>query len=403
MNNATNNATNNAITAGAWVSGSDAPEKTHLTIGFMPLTDCASLILACELGLDKKYGLNITLSREASWSALRDKLVLGELDAAHSLYSMIYGTHLGLGNLQKNPMAILMGLNHNGQAITLSNQLRDQGVVNGTSLKKRADKNQRQLTFAHTYPTGTHAMWLYYWLAAHDINPLTDVQTVAVPPQHMGSIMRCGDLDGFCGGEPWNARAIHEGAGFTATTSQAIWNNHPEKVLATRYSFIERYPKTARSLISALLEASRYADTYRHKEDFAQLIIDKANIDAPAQLVAQRMTGRYENGLGKIWQDKYPLKFFDDGQVNYPHYAHGIWFLTQLYRWGLLEQEPDYLAISKEINQVPLYCEVARYLGVSIPEPVSSITLFDGIKFDAASAPAYSNHFSIRARETTVI
>ncbi|MES2488355.1 MAG: CmpA/NrtA family ABC transporter substrate-binding protein, partial [Pseudomonadota bacterium] len=149
----------------AW-AGTGALEKTDLTIGFIPLTDCASIVMASELGLFKKYGLNVTVSKEASWAAVRDKLVLGQLDAAHVLYGLVYGAHLGIGS-QKKDMAILMGLNHNGQAITLSNKLKDAGVVDGASLKKVVDKKEREYTFAQTFPTGTHAMWLYYWLGAN--------------------------------------------------------------------------------------------------------------------------------------------------------------------------------------------------------------------------------------------
>ena len=143
----------------AWAAGSDKPEKTKLTIGFIPLTDCASVVMASELGLFKKYGLDVTVSKEASWAAVRDKLTNGEIDAAHVLYGMMYGVTLGIGGQAKD-MAVLMTLNNNGQAITLSNQLKDKGVIDGASLKKLVAAEPREYTFAQTFPTGTHAMWL---------------------------------------------------------------------------------------------------------------------------------------------------------------------------------------------------------------------------------------------------
>jgi hypothetical protein len=157
-----------AIRAGAWAQGSDAPEKKEVKIGFIPLTDCASVVVASVMEFDKKYGIKIVPSKEASWAAVRDKLVNGELDAAHVLYGLIYGVQLGIGG-PKRDMAILMNLNHNGQAITLSNQLKDKGAIDGPKLRALIDREKREYTFAQTFPTGTHAMWIYYWLAAQGI------------------------------------------------------------------------------------------------------------------------------------------------------------------------------------------------------------------------------------------
>ena len=151
------------------------PEKTEVKVGFIPLTDCASVIVASKMGFDKKYGITIVPSKEASWAAVRDKLVNGELDASHALYGMIYGVHLGVGGPKKD-MAVLMTLNQNGQGITLSNQLKEKGATTGPALAKLIKAEPREYTFAQTFPTGTHAMWLYYWLAAHGVNPLTDVK-----------------------------------------------------------------------------------------------------------------------------------------------------------------------------------------------------------------------------------
>ena len=224
-----------------------APEKSQVSIGFIALTDCASIIMAQELGLFRKYGLEVTLSKQPSWAAVRDRVTLGELDAAHMLYGQVYGVHLGVGGPRKD-MAVLMGLNHNGQGIVLSNELRERGVTDGPSLKKLIDRKERSYTFAQTFPTGTHAMWLFYWLAAAGIDPLRDVKVITVPPPQMVANMRAGNMDGYCVGEPWGgARAIHDGIGFSVTTTQAMWRNHPEKVLGTTREFVEKYPNTARA------------------------------------------------------------------------------------------------------------------------------------------------------------
>ncbi|WP_300716008.1 CmpA/NrtA family ABC transporter substrate-binding protein, partial [Hydrogenophaga sp.] len=144
--------------SGVWAAGSDAPEKTEVKIGFIPLTDCASVVMAAELGLDKKHGVKIIPTKEASWAGVRDKLVNGELDMAHVLYGLIYGLQLGTAGPRKD-MAILMNLNQNGQAITLSKKLAEKGAVDGPSLAKLMATEKREYTFAQTFPTGTHAMW----------------------------------------------------------------------------------------------------------------------------------------------------------------------------------------------------------------------------------------------------
>ncbi|HXG28642.1 MAG TPA: CmpA/NrtA family ABC transporter substrate-binding protein [Nevskiales bacterium] len=381
----------------AWAAGSDAPEKTDLAIGFIPLTDCASVVMAGELGLYKKYGLNVTVSKEASWAAVRDKLILGQLDAAHVLYGLIYGAHLGIGS-QKKDMAILMGLNHNGQAITLSNKLRDMGVKDGTSLKAAIDKKGREYTFAQTFPTGTHAMWLYYWLAAHGIDPFVDVKNITIPPPQMVANMRVGNMDGYCVGEPWNARAIFDKIGFTATTTQAIWKNHPEKVLGTTRAFVDQYPNTTRAMMRAVLEASRHIDTLANRARVSEIIAGKSYVNAPPPVILGRMLGEYEDGAGKSWKDPDFMKFHNDGEVNFPYLSHGIWFMTQHRRWGLLKEDVDYLAVARQVNQVAIYTEVAKAMGISVPaSPLKTETLFDGVTFDPARPAEYAAGFKLRA------
>lgn len=170
-----------AVRQGAWAAGTDAPEKHEVRVGFIPLTDCASVVVAATEGFDRKHGIRIVLSRESSWAAIRDQLISGELDAAHVLYGLVYGVQMGIGGV-RNDMAVLMTLSNNGQGITWSNQLRDRGVTDGAGLKALIDTEPRSLAFAQTFPTGTHAMWLSYWLASQGIDPVADVKTIVVPP-----------------------------------------------------------------------------------------------------------------------------------------------------------------------------------------------------------------------------
>lgn len=382
---------------GVWAAGSDAPEKKEVKIGFIPLTDCASVVMASVLGIDQKYGVKIVPTKEASWPGVRDKLVNGELDFAHVLYGLIYGVHLGTAGPKKD-MAVLMNLNHNGQAITLSKKLADKGAVDGASLAKLMQTDKREYTFAQTFPTGTHAMWIYYWLAAHGINPMKDAKVITVPPPQMVANMRVGNMDGFCVGEPWNHRAIMDGIGITATTTQAIWQDHPEKVLGTTAEFVQKYPNTARAVTAAILEAGKWIDAgLQNKLKMAETIADRAYVNTSVDAINQRILGRYQNGLGKTWDDPNHMKFYNDGAVNFPYLSDGMWFLTQHKRWGLLKDHPDYLGVAKAINRIDIYKQAATASKTPLPKSeMRSHKLVDGVVWDGKDPAKYADGFKVK-------
>ena len=387
-----------ALRAAVYAQGSDAPEKKEVKIGFIPLTDCASIVMASVLGFDKKYGVKIIPNKEASWAGVRDKLVSGELDMAHVLYGLIYGVHMGTAGPKKD-MAVLMSLNNNGQAISLSKALADKGAVDGPSLAKLMAKEKREYTFAGTFPTGTHAMWMHYWLAAAGINPVTDAKLITVPPPQMVANMRVGNMDGFCVGEPWNHRAIMDGIGVTANTSQDIWKDHPEKTLGTTAEFVKKHPNTTRAVMMAVLEASRWIDAnLQNKLKMAETVAEKSYINTSVDVINQRILGRYQNGMGKTWDDPNHMKFFNDGAVNFPYLSDGMWFVTQHKRWGLLKEHPDYLKVAKEVNQIDLYKQVAGAMNISVPKDVMrSSKLIDGVVWDGKDPKKYADGFKIRA------
>ena len=387
-----------AGSGGAWAAGSDAPEKKEVKIGFIPLTDCASVVMASVLGFDQKYGVKIIPSKEASWAGVRDKLVNGELDFAHVLYGLIYGVHMGTSGPKKD-MAVLMTLNNNGQAITLSKKLADKGAVDAAGLAKLMKTEKREYTFAQTFPTGTHAMWLNYWLASAGIHPITDAKIIVVPPPQMVANMRVGNMDGFCVGEPWNHRAIIDGIGVTSITTQDIWKDHPEKVLGTTAEFAKKYPNTARAVTAAILEAGKWIDaSLANKQKMAETIADKSYVNTSVDAINQRILGRYQNGMGKTWDDPNYMKFSGDGAVNFPYLSDGMWFLTQHKRWGLLKEHPDYLAVAKQINQIDIYKQAASAAKVSLPKDVMrSSKLMDGVVWDGKDPKKYADSFTLHA------
>ena len=383
----------------AWVSGSDAPEKSSLDLGFMALSDCASLVVAATQGFAQPYGLTLNLKRQSSWANLRDKLVSGELDAAHSLYGLIYAVHLGIGGVAPTDMAVLMGLNQNGQSINLSRGLQQQGVVTPEALERHVHQSRTKLTFAQTFPTGTHAMWLYYWLASQGIHPLQDVESVVVPPPQMVAHLQAGRIDGFCVGEPWAASAVAQDQGFTLATSQAIWPDHPEKVLGCTQDFIDHYPNTARVLVMAILEASRFIEQNReNRRSTAQLLSGRDYLDAPLGCIEPRLLGTYDDGLGHHWQDPHGLRFFAEGRVNLPYLCDGMWFMTQFRRWGLLREDPDYLGVARQVQQLALYRQAAAALGITAGDrDMRSSQLIDGKVWDGSDPAGYARSFRLHA------
>ncbi len=387
-----------ALRTAVYAAGSDKPEKEEVKIGFIPLTDCASVVMASVMGFDKKYGIRIVPTKEASWAGVRDKLVNGELDAAHVLYGLVYGLQLGISGPKKD-MAVLMTINNNGQSITLSKKLADKGAVDGASLAHLIAKEKGEYTFAQTFPTGTHAMWLYYWLAASGIDPFKDVKAIVVPPPQMVANMRVGNMDGFCVGEPWGHRAIVDKIGITAITTQDIWKDHPEKVLGTQLDFVKKYPNTTRAMTLAVLEASRWIDaSLANRMKMADTIADKAYVNTSVDVINQRILGRYQNGLGRTWDDPNAMKFFNDGAVNFPYLSDGMWFTTQHRRWGLLKDDPDYLAVAKAVNQIELYKQAASQLNVNVPkDAMRTSKLMDGVVWDGKNPKAYAASFKVHA------
>ena len=246
--------------------------------------------------------------------------------------------------------------------------------------------------FAQTFPTGTHAMWLYYWLAAQGVHPLRDIRSVVTPPPQTAAAMASGELDGFCVGEPWNALAEAQGVGKTVVVSSEIWPDHPEKVLACRRDFVARYPNTARALIQTLLEACRWLDHAGHRADIARWLASPDLLDVREEVIAPRLLGHYER------RDALPVSFFDHGRVNYPRVSDGLWFLTQFRRWGLLggDQTGD-AAIAAAINQTALYREAAALGGIDVPGETRAEHLCDGVEWDGNDPSAYLKTVPIRA------
>ena len=192
-----------------------------------------------------------------------------------------------------------------------------------------------------TFPPGTHAMWMRYWLASGGINPDKDVSLITIPPAQMVANMKVDKMDGFCVGEPWNNRAIEDGIGFTAITTQQMWKDHPEKVCAFTEEFATKNPKTVKAILKALHLASVDLDKMENRAKVAEVIARPTYINCPPAIILERLLGKYDYGDGRVEQDPNYM-IFSERNCNYPHQIYGKWWLTQFRRWGMTKGAPDY-------------------------------------------------------------
>jgi nitrate/nitrite transport system substrate-binding protein len=399
-----------ATTAGALLAGvptgwvgsvyaSDAPETSAIRFGMIALTDCAPIVMAHELGYFKKFGIESTVSKEASWAVIRDKLSLGENQATHMLIGMPIASTMGLAGSPVKPMVIPWLLNRNGQAITLNNKLKQAGVRKPAQLKPLVDKAKASgepMTFAMTFPPGTHAMWIRYWLASGGIHPDKDVSLITIPPAQMVANMKVDKMDGFCVGEPWNNRAIEDGIGFTAITTQQMWKDHPEKVCAFTEEFATKNPKTVKAILKALHLASVHLDDLGNRAKAAEVISRPTYINCPPAIILERLLGKYDYGDGRSEQDPNYM-IFSQRRCNLPQRIYGTWWLAQLRRWGFTKGAPDYAGIPARVLRPDIYLEAMKELGVKVDATEEkSITLFDGV-FDGKDPDKYARSFAVNS------
>jgi nitrate/nitrite transport system substrate-binding protein len=381
------------------VYADDSPETSTMNFGMIALTDCAPIVMAHELGYFKKFGINSVISKEASWAVIRDKLSLGENHATHMLIGMPLASTMGLAGSPVKPMVIPWLLNRNGQAITLNNKLKAAGAKTPAAIKPLADKAKAAgdpLAFAMTFPPGTHAMWMRYWLASGGIHPDKDVSLITIPPAQMVANMKVDKMDGFCVGEPWNNRAIEDGIGFTAVTTQQMWKDHPEKVCAFTEEFALRNPKSVKAVLKALQLASQHLDNLDNRAKAAEVIARPAYINCPPAIILERLLGKYEYGDGRVEQDPNYM-IFSNRNANYPHQVYAKWFMSQFRRWGLTKTTPDYNGIARRVMRADLYLEAMKEMGVQVKvAEEQKVTLFDSV-MDGKDPEKYARSFAVHA------
>jgi nitrate/nitrite transport system substrate-binding protein len=383
-----------SIVSSSWMPR-PAPGKV-IKLGFIALTDCAPLVIAKEMGFFQKYGIEVQVTKEASWAVIRDKILNGELDGAHCLFSMPFSVHEGIGGKAGSEMRIAMVLNNNGQAITLSKDFC--GLVGFKEVKKvaaavKSVQSRKEVTFAMTFPGGTHDIWLRTWLAACGINAKS-VGIITIPPPQMVANMRVDNMEGYCVGEPWNGVAATQNIGFTHIATQDMWKHHPEKALVVNKTFADGSREDLKNVMKAILEACKWLDNMGNRKKAASILSKPNYVNAPVTVLEARLMGSTDLGcdLGvQKYKDDYML-YYNNGFVNAPRKAHGIWFLSQYVRFGYSPAlAANYKEIVDKIIMDDLYAEVAKSMGIAVPaDDMKPFKLnIESITFDPNNPKAY--------------
>lgn len=427
-----------AIRSQAWAAGTDGLEKTKLTFGIIPLTDCAPIVIAKEKGFFDKYGLDVTVSKEASWANIRDKVTLGELDGAHMLAGMPLASTLGVGATQKDTVtAFSMDLNGNG--ITVSNELYERMLqadpeamksrpTSAKALKKVIEEDKKAgkepMTFAMVFPVSTHNYEIRYWMASAGIDPDNDVRLIVIPPPQMVANLAAKNIVGYCVGEPWNQRAVEMGIGHSLITNYEIWNNNPEKVFGVTKEWADKNPNSHKAAVKALIEAAAWADKPENRKEVVNIISAKSYVNAPTSVVDNSMTGTwiYNQKQGPVAMPDFNV--FHRYAANFPWQSHAVWFLTQMMRWGQIDKAINFKKVAESVYLPDIYRQAAKELGVAAPtvnyktegthagqwkldKATSPIVMgpdkfFDGMAFDPDKAVEYLKGFAVQKSKVSL-
>lgn len=356
--------------------------RTAVRAGFIPLVDCAVLVAAVECGFAKAEGIDLLLSREASWASIRDKVNLGHLDCAQMLAGMPIAASLGIGHV-KVPTIAACALGLNGNAVTVATSLYDRMVdaagLSGTEgpagtiaalrrvIEDGKTRGEPPLTFGMVFPFSCHNYELRYWMAAGGIDPDTDVRLVVIPPPLMVESLRAGHIHGFCVGEPWNSLAVSAGIGRIVTTKADIWHMSPEKVLGAQASWAAAHPETLAALIRAIDKAARWCDRPENHADLAAFLSLQRYTGIASDILQRSLSGRIRLGSDGPTRDVTDFILFHRNAANFPWTSQALWIYSQMVRWGQIEAGAGAEAIVRRVFRPDLYRAALGSQEVAIP------------------------------------
>lgn len=356
-------------------------EKETLKLGFIPLTDCAPLVIAEEKGFFATHGLNVELSRESSWANIRDKVSTGILDGAQMLAAMPLAS--ALNSSRSQPMVTALSLDLNGNAITVSKELYGRMMAAGVedldspmgsaqALRQVIEDDirlqRKKLSFAMVFPDSSHNFLLRYWMASAGIDPDRDVDLVVVPPPQMANYLRAGMISGYCVGEPWNTYSVTEGLGRTVVTSYDIWNNHPEKILGVTRIWADTNPNTHIAVVKAVIQACQWLDEPQNRAEAAQILSSGRYVNAPVDVLEKSLAGHLQYSSDETVRKVDDFNVFHRYMANFPWRSHAIWFLSQMARWGHVSADVNYENITRSVYRPEVFRHAAASLGLPISD-----------------------------------
>jgi two-component system, oxyanion-binding sensor len=340
-------------------------------VGFVPLIDAAPLIVGVEMGFFDQVGLRVELHRQIGWGNIRDRLLFGQLDAAHALMGLAVSS--ALARPDAAPAIVnVMSLGTGGDAITLSRRLFDQGVTTAATLAKHLRNGHRNdpPTFGHVFDCSVHHYLLREWLARGQVNPDEDVRLSVFPPILAASHMARGHLDGFCVGEPWNLIAQRERSGQIVALTTDILESHPDKMLAVRRSMLDDDPATVFRLILALIRAGEYCADPANHPTLARLLAMPGYLDVDADTLAASLSlDRQFNLRPSVQHFRKPgwhMRSFSTASM-FPNVGFGVWLIEQMMRWNHVGPDVDPVEVATTATHTASFREAAATLGAECP------------------------------------
>lgn len=360
--------------------------KIDIRVGFMPLVDCAPVVVAARLGFAEDEGLRLLLTRESSWAALRDRISVGHLDAAHMLAPMPIAANLGLMPYAASLVAPL-ALGTGGNTVTVSKSLGGALIEAGgpsdldpaaalQAMKRvvvdRAARGQPRLTLGIVHPHSAHHYQLAYWLSAAGVEPGRDVEFVVVAPPQMPAALADGHVDGFCVGEPWGSVSVAESGARILTTGTHIWRGSPEKVLGLRRDFADADPARASRIVRAVYRAAEWCDEPGNRGELATLLAQPEYLDQPAGIIQLGLDRRL-TGLSGVEIEAPGFMTFAAGAATFPWISHAAWLYAQMVRWGQVSHSPAALAAASTSFRPDLARAALAPLGIALPGTDSKV------------------------------
>ncbi len=371
-------------------------EKDSLKFGFIKLTDCAPIVIAKEKGFFEAEGLSVEVIAQPNWKQLLDNVITGELDGAHMLSGQPIAATIGFGT--KAHIVTPYTLDLNGNGITVSNEIwegmqeNDEKLQSDTpphpitadSLKPIVDAAKdsgKKLPMGMVFPVSTHNYEIRYWLAAANINPGMytstdlkgftggDIELSTTPPPQMPATLESGKNVAYCVGEPWNQQAVAKGIGVPVVTNYDIWKNNPEKVFGVTKEWADENPNTLIAVTKALIKAGKWLDASEdgkliNREEACRILSQKNYVGADFDIIKNSMTGYFY--FQKTDKREMPdFNVFFKYKASYPYYSDGVWFLTQMRRWGqITEPKPAewYAETAKSVYLPDVYMKAAKML-----------------------------------------